>query len=154
MRWGQVGHEVIATHLKAPSIMGSMVMETSKKDSAQRQTQRAIEHYRRGDLDCAITLAAAAEGMLPTVEDPHMFQALQSHPKAKELDYNLVINWLKHSNGPPTATLDEFEAVVVIARAITKFVAVYHQSTEIFEDFLRHAHKEGHLPKMYRENTG
>jgi hypothetical protein len=127
-------------------------METNKQQSSQRQIERAIEHFHRGDLDCAITLAAAGEGMLPQTEEPHIFKALQDQQKAKneKLDINLVINWLKHGRDFETATIDEFEAVIVIARAITKYVAVYRQSGRPFEDFLRWAHENTHLPKLYR----
>ena len=125
-------------------------METSKKTSSQRQLEAGIFHFRKGDLDCAITLSAAAECILPETRDPHLFQALKEHPAYKEMDYNLVINWLKHSGGPDKVVISEFEATLIIARAITKFVAVYHQSTDEFEDFLRWAHEAGHLPPLFR----
>jgi hypothetical protein len=88
--------------------------------------------------------------MLPNTDDPHLFQVFKEHPSFREMDYNLVVNWLKHSGGPETATISEFEAIVTIARAITKFVAVYHQSTDAFECFLRRAHEAKHLPQLYR----
>ena len=122
-------------------------MKTSKKESSQRQIQASIKLFHDGDLDCAITLAAAGEGILPPTDDPHLYQALQ--PYHPELDINLVINWLKHHCQPDTATIGEFEAALVIARAITKFVAVHHQSCKSFEDFLRWGHEAGHLPKLY-----
>lgn len=124
-------------------------METSKKESAQRQTEAAIRHFHAGDLDCAITLSAAAEGTLPDTEGPYIFAELREHPAYEEMDFNLVINWLKHKNGPETATISEFEAAMTIARAITKFVAVYRQSCEPFETFLRWGHEAGHLPKLF-----
>ena len=85
-------------------------METSKKASSQRQIEAAILHLTRGDLDCAITLSAAAEGILPETPDPHIFQRLREHPAYKEMNYNLVINWLKHPGGPDNAVISEFEA--------------------------------------------
>ena len=125
-------------------------MHTTKKESSQRQIEVAIQLLRDQKLDCAITLAAAGEGILPPTEDPHLFAALQPHNA--ELEINLVINWLKHSkeNDPEEAQITEFEAVIVIARAITKFVAVYHQSSQPFEDFLRWGHEAGHIPRMHR----
>ena len=122
-------------------------METSKKTSALRQIETAIRLFHEGSLDCAITLAAAGENILPATDDPHLFQSLQPHNA--ELDINLVINWLKHPFAPDTATISEFEAAIAIARGITKFVAVYHQSCAPFETFLRWSHEAGHLPKLY-----
>jgi len=124
-----------------------MALETSKKISAQRQIERAITHFHNNDIDCAITLSAAAEGMLPETDDPHLFQFLQPHNP--ELDINLVINWLKHPFEPDTATITEFEGAITIARAITKYVAVYHQSCQPFEEFLMWAHSKNHIPRLY-----
>lgn len=121
-------------------------LETTKKQSARRQIEAAIKVFHEGKLDCAITLAAAAEGLLPPTDDSHLFQMLQ--PYNAELDINLVINWLKHSTGPQTATISQFEAALVVARGITKFVAAYHQSCQLFEDFLNWTHDAGHLPKF------
>ncbi|MER8640180.1 hypothetical protein [Mesorhizobium sp. M1365] len=69
-------------------------LETSKKQSSQRRIQAAIELLHRGWLDCAISFAAAAEGILPPTEDSRLFQMLQ--PCHGDLDINLVINWLEH----------------------------------------------------------
>ncbi len=124
-------------------------METSKKESTQRQLQAAITHFKRGDLDCAITLSAAAEGMLPDTDDIYLFKGLRAHDSAEGFDFNLVINWLKHPGDPKTATLSEAEATIVIARAITKFIAVHYQSCETFEAFLRWGHQAGHLPRLF-----
>jgi len=41
-------------------------METSKKTSSQRQIEASISHFERRELDCAITLSAAAEGPDPS----------------------------------------------------------------------------------------
>ena len=126
-------------------------METSKFESSFRQTETAIVLFKEGKYDCAITLAAAAENMLPDTDKWHIFQALKDDERFSEMHYNLMINWLKHSNRPETqaerATLSEIEVVVVIARAISKFNAVYGQTCENFEDFLNWATAVGHLPE-------
>ncbi|MCG8358747.1 MAG: hypothetical protein MI920_24540 [Kiloniellales bacterium] len=126
-------------------------METTKKESSRRQIKAAISHLQKGELDCAITLAGAAEGILPATGDPHLFKAIRECPEAEGIDLNLVINWLKHAEGPEPVNISEFEATLTIARAISKFIAVYHQSTRRFEQFLRWGHEAGHLPKMHRE---
>lgn len=126
-------------------------METTKKASAQRQTEVAIRLFYEGKLDCVITLAGAAEGLLPSVTDPFLFRTIRQ--MAPDIDLNAFVNWLKHepkAETPETVVIDEFEAAFTIARAITKFIAVYHQSCDPFEAFLRKAHKDGQLPRLYR----
>ena len=51
--------------------------ETTRKLAAQRQIGAALVHLHKGDLECAISLAAAAEGTLPPTEEPHIFQILR-----------------------------------------------------------------------------
>jgi hypothetical protein len=121
-------------------------LPTNKKESSARQLRAAIEHFEAGELDCAITLAAAAEGILSNTDEPYLFRMLRDDPEV-DFDLNLVINWLKHSGEPEEATIPVGEATIVIARAISKFVAVYHRSTERFEQFLRNGHEAGFLPK-------
>src|SRR4030088_1501846 len=61
------------------------------------QIHAAIWHCRNEAFECAITLAAAAEGLLPMTPEPHLFQALTNSPVARNnFDYNSMINWLKH----------------------------------------------------------
>ncbi len=119
-------------------------VETTKQLSALRQTKAAIEHLHKNQLECAITLAAAAEGQLPETTIEYLFRLLRR--LAPDDDFNLVINWLKHPSGPTGATISEFEATLTIARAIQKFVAVYRASCKEFEEFSEWAVAEGHLP--------
>ena len=53
----------------------------------------------------------------------------------KYLDYNMVVNWLKHPEDPDPFSFLESEAADLILRAISKFVAVYHQSTKLMDAF-------------------
>lgn len=119
-------------------------VETTKQLSAMRQIKAAIEHLHKGQLECAITLAAAGEGQLPESTVEYLFRLLQ-RLKPQE-DFNLFINWLKHPSGPEKATISEFEAVLVIARAIQKFVAAYEASCREFNEFSDWAVGNGHLP--------
>jgi hypothetical protein len=112
---------------------GPAFIETNIRLAAMRQIHAAIEHQQRQDYECAITLAAAAEGMLPTTDEPHFHQKVKdfaaSLPDTVEgaKKPNDVITWLKHGtyNGKKceTATIDYSESLVVIWRAITKFFA-------------------------------
>ena len=100
-----------------------------------RQIHAAIDHLHRGDFECAITLAAAGEGMLPETDVPHFRQKVKalaaSLPAAEEgaQGPNDYINWLKH--GTPdgkrleNARITELEVINTVWRAITKFEAVY-----------------------------
>lgn len=119
-------------------------VETTKQLASLRQIVGAIEHFYKQEFECVITLAAAAECLLPPTNDPHLFRDLKAHmtPREyKELNLNLVINWLKHykEKDPEPVVISEFEAVIVLQRAITKFIAVYHKSSKHMEGFLEWA---------------
>ena len=85
-------------------------IETEIRYASMRQIHEAIQHLHRGDFECAITLAAAGEGMLPETDKPHFRQKVvaleQKLPKTEggENSANAFINWLKHGtlkqNGP------------------------------------------------------
>ena len=114
-------------------------IETTKQLAALRQIAAAIEHLRKQEYECAITLAAAAEGLLPPTDEWPMFSALKEDIPPEEfkyLDFNMVVNWLKHPHGPDPFLFLESEAASLILRAITKFIAVYYQSTKRMEQFL------------------
>jgi hypothetical protein len=103
-----------------------------------RQIHCAIEHLHRGDYECAITLAGAAEGMLPDTWKPHFRQKVKALSQSSEIQEeggaigeNDYINWLKHGSlkrgGPrfDATTIPVEESLVVVYRAITKYNAVY-----------------------------
>ena len=48
-------------------------IETTIRVASMRQIHAAIDHLPRGDFECAITLAAAGEGMLPAIDNPDSF---------------------------------------------------------------------------------
>lgn len=128
-----------------------MELKTSKKRSALRQIEAAIKHFHNGELDSAITLAAAGEGQLPETTKEYLFRLLRR--LAPKDDFNLVITWLKHPGGPENATISEFEAVLVISRAIHKFVAAYEATTQAFLDFEKWAVDKGHMPRFLAEKS-
>jgi len=94
-----------------------------------RQIHAAIEHLQRGDFECAMTLAAAGEGMLPPTDEPH-FREL-----ARMTEVNDIVDWLRHGRMKDkenrrrgrgqTVAIEEPEAIFVIYRAIAKFDAVF-----------------------------
>jgi hypothetical protein len=112
-------------------------IETIIRLASMRQINAAIDYLHRGDFECAITLAGAGEGMLPQTDNPHFLQKVRALaaalPETEEgaKGPNDYINWLKHgtlTKGGPrieNARITEFEVIVAIWRAITKFKAVY-----------------------------
>jgi histidyl-tRNA synthetase len=108
------------------------------------QLHAAIELLHDSNYVAAVTLAGAAEGILPATDNPHYRQKLQDWQKTLPPNIggasglNDFINWAKHGNndgGPPTATFSELEAMVVIQRAISKFVAIYESQTPQMKAF-------------------
>jgi hypothetical protein len=110
-------------------------IETTVEQAARRQIHIAITLLHRSEFECAITLAAAAEGMLPKPEKPYLFPKLKAwadtlpkdEPGAKGVNDFAV--WLKHEDvhgaKHETATISELEVVAMITRAISKYLAVY-----------------------------
>jgi hypothetical protein len=94
-----------------------------------RQIHGAIAHLQRGDFECAMTLAAAGEGMLPSTDEP------QFRDLARMTEVNDIVDWLRcgpvkdkehgRRGRDQSITIEEAEAVFVIFRAIAKFDAVF-----------------------------
>jgi hypothetical protein len=131
--------------------MAQKPIKTTKEVSARRQINAAIAHLHKGDFECAITLAGAAEGQLPDTEHFYLFKILN---KIRErYDPNAHQNWLKHPSGPECITITEFAVTLAISRAIQKFVAVSQSSTKDFEGFSRWAVERGHIPRPLTEKS-
>jgi hypothetical protein len=92
-----------------------------------RQIHAAIEHWRGGGFECAITLARAAERMLPDIDEPN-YRKLRDMTRVNEIS-----NWLIYGasrNGVKSDHIDrvvieELDTVVAIHRAILKFEAIF-----------------------------
>ena len=96
--------------------MAQHVVQTSKRLSVERQIHAAIEHYRAGDFECAITLCGAADGQMP--EPGHsetLFRRMQRQAKLNPLpdrekdDFNYAANWMKHGWGANECEIEEIE---------------------------------------------
>jgi hypothetical protein len=84
-------------------MFGPISIETNLRVASMRQIHCAIEHVERGDYECAITLAAAAEGMLPEPQKPYFRGKVKKLSESEEIkaagsaigpnDYSV---WLKH----------------------------------------------------------
>jgi hypothetical protein len=125
-------------------------IDTNIRLASMRQIHCAIDHFHRGDFEAAITLAGAAEGMLPTPNKPFLFEKVRvlapepSKDPAQSAGANDLVVWLKHGNGPngkrvETATILEIEMYHLIIRAISKFRAVYDEQSAEMKKFLTFA---------------
>jgi hypothetical protein len=122
-----------------------------------------LDHHDKGDFECAITLAGAAEGMLPDTDKPHFRQKVKALSAAPEIRAeggaigpNDYINWLKHGQiqkegeRVEKAQITELEVVAVIWRAITKFQVSYNNVTPQMVAFADWA--KAHLQKDKKVN--
>jgi hypothetical protein len=89
-------------------------IETTKRRAAQRQIDAALGHLHKAELEAAIALATAAEGLLPDSEGRRVSAYLQQRPLSKQADIDKTIDWLKCNTPPDAATISEFEAAVVM----------------------------------------
>jgi hypothetical protein len=93
-----------------------------------RQIHAAIEHWRGGDFECAITLARAAERMLPDIDEPR-YRQQQGITRINEIS-----NWLTHGGSDlvkgdhiDMVVIEEIDTVVAIHQATLKFEALFWQ---------------------------
>lgn len=118
------------------------VIETTVRIAAMRQIHAAIEHWRRGDFECAMTLAGAGEGMLLTggereLEDAFSSQKLRDHYNSAAA----LIKWLKSGTievsgaASQNVSIGQLEVVLVIDRAIASFVAAFRDLSPQMRSF-------------------
>jgi hypothetical protein len=132
-------------------------VDTTRTTAPVRQIRGAIACLHQGDYECAITLAHAAEGMVPDKRKDNkplgkpMFKVIREG--MPDDDPNLFSNWLKHPRGAERARIEVLEVVIMISRAIHKFVWYYEASNDHFELFQDWATLHGHLPKRITEGA-
>jgi hypothetical protein len=110
-------------------------IEVTLEEAAKRQIHLAIALLYRAEFEAAITLSAAAEGMLPTPERPYLFPKLKAWAEtlpnegAGAKGVNDFSVWLKHGEAQrdkhAKAIISELEVIAMITRAISKYRAVY-----------------------------
>src|SRR4051794_26886330 len=105
-------------------------METNRQRASKQQIHSAIEHLNKGEFESAISLARAAEGVLPKTDKPHLFQKIKKMADSLPADasgaahVNAMSNWTKHGTHEG-ATISEQDVIEAVQRAVSKFVAVY-----------------------------
>jgi len=120
-------------------------IESTVRLASLRQIHAAIDHLHKSEFESAITLASAAEGVLPETDQPHLFPKLQaliaSLPEEAEgaRGINDFTNWTKHGGKYEKAKIPELEVITTIARAVSKFVAVYGEQSSQMKEFLHWA---------------
>jgi hypothetical protein len=127
-----------------------------KQQAALRQIHAAISHLHVQEYECVITLAGAAEDLLGDVEPDHLWKALmESKPLDRSerewaTEFNETRNWLKHptENLGDVRYIDEFEAVVMLMRATSKFMARYdNMGSQEMGDFIEWCREHNYAPK-------
>jgi hypothetical protein len=128
-------------------------VDTTRKIASMRQIHGAIRCLHDEQFECAITLAGAGEEMVPNSrkDEKPLVKILQE--RMPDDDPNLFRNWLKHPRGPDKARVTVMEVVLMITRAIHKFVWFYEESTDSFELFIDWAMLHGHLPRRITEKS-
>jgi hypothetical protein len=101
----------------------------TKKEAALRQIGAAIKLLESKEYEAAITLAGAAEGMMIAHGKPApLFEDLKDRRPpdfATQTEWILFLNdtlyWLKHNSDQENRSIGEFDAWVMIARALSKY---------------------------------
>jgi hypothetical protein len=113
--------------------------------ASMRQIHIAIELLHRSELEAAMSVASAAEGVLPEPSKPYLRlkeqAAVEALPKDSKgaLGINDFANWTKHGEvnhqRVERARLSELEVINMIVRAISKFIALYDEKTQQMSEF-------------------
>jgi hypothetical protein len=124
-------------------------METNRRLAAQRQIEGSIRHFHAGAFECAITLALAAEGQVPDTDTHHLFLQLKRRASAllSRVNSTLSAIWLKHysADKPDEIRIEEFDVVIALVRATSKFIAFYGHSSGEIEAFVEWVRAHNYL---------
>jgi len=107
----------------------------TKREAALKQIRVAIKLLEEEEFEAAITLAGAAEGMMLKGAQPiAMFEQLKELRPADfrtEPEWvsflNALLYWLKHSGDQESNVIGEFDAWVMIVRALTKYHGTFDE---------------------------
>ena len=134
----------------------------NKISAAQQQLEGSIAEMFLGNWACSITLAGAAEGMLPeplekkdvfAVSRDHAVSELKLSQKDAVTQLNDKRDWLKHtqSNAPrPSLEIDQLDALIMIFRAYSRFVIATEAKSNMITIFENWAQQ--HYPEWVQGN--
>jgi len=137
-------------------VWGTNKRTVTKKQAAITQIHAAIAHLYAKEYECAITLACAAEGVVGDAEPEHLRKLiLAKRPDGLTgKEWNAYLNetrdWLKHptENLGDEREIEEFEAVIMLIRAVTKYAARYYgEYTHEMEEFTVWCREQNYAPK-------
>ncbi|BBO06579.1 hypothetical protein SG09_59290 [Bradyrhizobium ottawaense] len=118
----------------------------TRKTSSLRQIHAAIKLFHDDEYEATITLALAAESQMPHVEVPYLYERLKARVSPDEVDiFNDVRNWLKHLRPPDEIEITNFDAALALVRAVTKFKAVFNESSHLMDEFADWIRQKGGL---------
>lgn len=108
------------------------MVKVTKREAVQTLIRGAMKAYREGDEVCALTLAGAAEGAMPSAEI-NAFQVMravrgrisQVSEKDAAAALNKERNWLKHYNVSEPHEIEIDSAIVMLFRAVSTYLVVY-----------------------------
>lgn len=126
---------------------------TTKQQAALRQIHGAIGHLYAQEYDCAITLAGAAEDLPIHAEPDHLWKVLMRrrpfdhNGKEWAAMFNQTRDWLKHptENLADERHIDEFETVIMLVRATSKFIGKFRKGSKKMEEFIEWARARSDL---------
>ncbi len=120
----------------------------NRKIAAQQQIEIAIRLFFDKEFASAITLALAAEEQMPNGERDYLFRILKERYPSVVDRFNEVRNWLKHFRPPEEMEVYEFEVVLSIMRAVSKFTSVYREISAPMTDFDQYCVEKGYRTKQ------
>ena len=99
---------------------------SSIEEAASKQIEAAITALIAGNIEVAVTLAGAAEGMIQR-EGVGLFRHVAERERTTGIDrkqwiakLNRERDWLKHGGGERTMSFERADGAVMIARAMSK----------------------------------
>ncbi|MCF4126313.1 hypothetical protein [Methylobacterium sp. SyP6R] len=102
----------------------------SRREAVEAQINAAIFLFLSDNYPAAVNLALAAEDAMPESEEPYIFLVIQKHSNEMSKEINGLKNWLKHKKDEEYINIREFEVVLAIDRSVSKFIAVYKNTTK------------------------
>ena len=125
----------------------------SKVEAAQQQLEGAIANLFLGNWACAITLAGAAEDMLPAVEGKKDLYGVakligSNHFQMTNGEMREFLNeqlvWLKHKtiDKPTTMKFQQDDAIIMIIRALTRLKTTIEKTSPNMDLFVEWISKE------------